>query len=481
MGTLSKIGELLQSIRQSAVIMTWYSRLAGAISLFLVLPIVMKNFAPNYVAVYLFYGTFVRFINIADLGFTLTYTRFVSYAMGGARGFGQQQLAEAENSTTSIPNFGLLHQLERNMRKTYLVVSGVFLMLFGGGATLQIRHLHEGDSILMVQWAALLLITTLRVRYKYLTALVSGMGYVHKLREIEGTYSLIQSTLLFLVAYWMRDVYALLALLVFWQGLLTYRDYHLYRQFVRPSLQNELDKPTSEPVGIWSELLPLSLKSGVGNLISVGFYQSIGFIFAGSLPAAQLVPYLFVTRFLEQTKDISMAPFYAKIPRFGTLFVQNRGQLIQESSQAIRRSLIVFVLGMGAFACFDLLFMEALGDTVKHLDPNLWILLFGAFFAERFGSMLVQMYNLTNQVRYHTLNFVVSALILAIMFALGLNNVLNYAYAAFAVFNLVFVPWSYYYFQQKYAIQGFRSTIFLYFGLLIAILLLWVYYPTNHT
>jgi hypothetical protein len=136
---------------------------------------------------------------------------------------------------------------------------------------------------------------------------------------------------------------------------------------------------------------------------------------------------------------------------------------------------------MGAFACFDLLFMEALGDTVKHLDPNLWILLFGAFFAERFGSMLVQMYNLTNQVRYHTLNFVVSALILAIMFALGLNNVLNYAYAAFSVFNLVFVPWSYYYFQQKYAIQGFRSTIFLYFGLLIAILLLWVYYPINHT
>jgi hypothetical protein len=463
----------IRALRQSAVIMTWYARLAGIISLVLVLPVVIKSFPSHEVALYMFYGTFVRFINIADLGFTLTYTRFVSYAMGGVRGFDEHELNAVQGEGAKSPNIGLLLQVQESMRNTYNYIALAFLVLFGGAATVQLHTLQGESGSLLGLWAAFLLVTALRVRYKYLSAQLSGMGFVHRLREIEGTYSLVQSLLLFVVAFWFQNIHALLGLLVLWQLLLTVRDYILFQKMALPMMGVQQEQDPTPKIDIWKKVMPLSLKGGLGNLISVGFYQSVGFIFAGSLPAGQLVQYLFVTRFLEQTKDLSMAPFYAKIPRFGTLFVRDREQLIRESGQAMQRSLGVFALGIAVFAVFDYAFIDWMGKELADLNPRLWLLLFGAFFAERFGSMLVQMYNLTNQVRYHTINLGVTTLILMIMYVLGFHDATSYGASAMGVFHLVFVPWSLYHFQQKYEIRRFMGTFLLYFGVLIALGGLW--------
>jgi len=84
------------------------------------------------------------------------------------------------------------------------------------------------------------------------------------------------------------------------------------------------------------------------------------------------------------------------------------------------------------------------------------------------------MYNLTNQVRYHTINLMVTTLILMIMYVLGFHDATSYGAAAMGVFHLVFVPWSLYHFQQKYEIRQFMGTFLLYFGVLIALGGLWV-------
>ena len=112
----------------SPTIMTWMSYSTKALSLFIVLPLILKQFSAEEISLWYLFSSIITLTSLADLGFKATFSRIIAFAMGGAKDVaifkGDAVVHHAK------PNWKLIEKICSNMNIIYIFLTLLLIVIF---------------------------------------------------------------------------------------------------------------------------------------------------------------------------------------------------------------------------------------------------------------------------------------------------------------------------------------------------------------
>ena len=128
------MNQLLRRIWNSPTIMTWGSFLMRTASFFLVLPLVLTKLSTEEIVVWYLFSTILSLQWLLDMGFGSTFSRAISYAMGGVthiRSFKEKEARFGDGR----PNWDHLARVVSSMRTIYVWLALGAAIIIGGFGT----------------------------------------------------------------------------------------------------------------------------------------------------------------------------------------------------------------------------------------------------------------------------------------------------------------------------------------------------------
>jgi hypothetical protein len=160
-------------------------------------------------------------------------------------------------------------------------------------------------------------------------------------------------------------------------------------------------------------------RSGISGIMSNGLTQLTGVLYAQIGTAETVAAYLLALRVITQIKEVSMAPFYSKIPLMARLRVEGKlSELVRIAQRGMFLGHTVFVAGVVFVSLFLEKLLALVDSNVPFVSDSFWLLLSFAFFVHRYGAMHIQFYLTTNHVISHIADFVSGSVFIAVSFLL---------------------------------------------------------------
>jgi O-antigen/teichoic acid export membrane protein len=385
--------------------MTWLSYSTKALSLFGVLPLVLKQFSSEEVALWYLFSAIISLQSLADFGFRQTFSRAISYAWGGA-----DDLIVTNQNKSELPisgmkyNIGLMLKIVSTMRYIYIWLSlGLLFLMSTGGSWMLVRPINQVVSLneAWIAWGVIVLTSIIGFYAKIYLNFLEGLFKIALVRRVEAFTSSGAIITSILVLYICPSLLNLVIANQIWALIAVFRDWILCRGLEDNLFKNafkkiELDKDIFRK--IWGQ----AWRSGVSGLVATGLTNFPGIVYAQFASSSVVASYLLAFRMINQIKDVSTAPFYSKIPLLSILRVRKESEKLKE---IIKRSMflshLVFVAGFIFVGVFFKVFISKIGAEVQFVDSKMWILMGLAFFAHRFGAMHIQVYMSTNHIISH--------------------------------------------------------------------------------
>ncbi len=401
---------LFDRVWHSSTLMTWLSFAAKSGGLLLVTPLVLHYFSPAQTSLWFLFLTINAITQMADFGFGPSFVRAISYARAGRR------TLESGESLLSEPNQALLGAIYAVLGKCYdrlAVVGGLIALVLGSLALVkpisQLETPLEGWLGWFIVWLAALVV----FRNSAYAQWLQGMNQVALLRRAEAVLALGTTALTAVVLFLTRDLLWSVAaaalgsiassLAVRWLGR---------REDLRSVAS--ASAPTASAGGVYSFIWPAAWRSGVGVLMSAAVIQASGIVYAQLVPAEQAAPYLLAMRIMQVLLQVSMAPFYSKLPLFAADYAVGKiGALISVARQGMARAHWVYVAGVLLVAVIAEPALAFIGSQTRFLGTTMWLFLGVAFFVERYGAMHLQFYSLSNHILWHVANGISGSIFLA--------------------------------------------------------------------
>ena len=391
----------LKYFKNSTTLTTWYSRFPLILNVFFILPLILSLFDVEDVALYYLLSSFVRFQDIADFGFNFTYSRYYSYAYAGASSVLNKDIA-VKKTKNKKPNYKLISGLFKKNKYDYLIISLIFFFTIGSYASYQLQEFFERDSF-VITWLFFLVSLVFKIRYKYVESFIIGVQDIARLRLISGHIACFQVATLFVVLYITKDILAGIWVNTFFFWVIILRNYFLAKKICHEKKINLNDfKEISSDVR--KELIKVSIKSGLGNVTTTGFYTTSGFILTPILSDYELAILLFSNKIIDIIRDFSRAPFYSKLPELNSIFIKNKTKLLKVSKNYIFRSDLVYFIGVTGFLVMGNFLLDIIDGDFTQIPEEYWIFISLTFFLERIGSISIQLYSVSNKVKNHIIN-----------------------------------------------------------------------------
>jgi len=410
--------------------MTWMSFAARSGGLLLVTPLILRNFSPAQTSLWFLFLTIASLIMMADFGFGPSFVRAISYARGGRR------TLESGADLLEGPNQPLLGSIYRALLKSYTRLSLIGGVLGAGLGTWAVMKPVSELADAREGWAAwgIVLVASIGIfRNNAYSNWLQGLNLVARVRRAEAILALGTTLLTATVVFATHNfLWTILAAQV---GTLlsSLMIRHIGRTAVPIAEVTSSEAEKSVMAFIW----PAAWRSGVGVLMSSAIIQASGVIYAQMAPPSQVAPYLLAMRILQMIIQISMAPFYSKIPHFAALYAADRRpELIRDVQKGMARAHWVYVAGILGVALTVQPLLHLIGSKVSFVSTTLWLFMGLAFFIERMGAMHLQFYSLSNHILWHTVTAVSGTIyLLALLlllpvigaFAFPLGILLGYA------------------------------------------------------
>jgi hypothetical protein len=408
----------------SPMFTTWGAYLARSLHFFLLTPFILKIFPNEDVSLWFLFGFIINMQNMFDLGLGVTFVRLISYGYGGA-----SKIPDVDRNTplkgkeksknfSSRPNWNFVGELYSTMRVFYLALTfGFFLILAIGGTLLLEKPILRSSlpNENWVAWIVLVISISISLNYQKYNIFLQGTSHIPLLRRWE---TLIRSfgTLitLFILLRTNNLLYTVLSnqswLLI---GLV--RDYYL-AHFIENSRLARL-KSIKFNNQLFKKILPISLKSWVGSLMSVNIVRLSGFYYAQFDILSDTLPgYLFSVKLFSMIKDFISIPFYSKLPQYAKLYArQSFRALLASTKRTMRLSHILYLTALFFILNFGELAFSLIRSNVQ-FPSEYMILIFGiAYMFINYGSMHLQLYTLSNDVKWHIADGIAGSISLLIM------------------------------------------------------------------
>jgi O-antigen/teichoic acid export membrane protein len=418
--------ELFSRVWNSPTIMTWGSFLTRSLSLVVVLPLLLTRLQPAEITLWYLFMAIIGLQSVADVGFTPTFSRIISYVMGGA---GIHDLKSPSGSEQKTLDTHTLNHVYSTMRTVYFRLGFIWTLLLATAGTLALKKpiaaVHDTDTAWLA-WGVIVVVSCISFQGQQYSSYLQGTNNIALIRRWETLTTLGGIVTSFVV---LMNGGGLLALVVANQGwqfiniilsrfLALSAENGMIRSFVKVPFNKE----------VFNAVWPSAWRSGVGVFMSYGLIQASGIIYAQIGDTASVASYLLGLRFIQIVSQFSQAPFYSKIPMLARLYAENRREeLLQVAKRGMALSYRVYA------ACF--IGLGLIGTPLfRHIESNapfpdqiLWSLLGIGFFIERYGAMHIQLYSTTNRIIWHIANGVMGLSFIIISLAL-LNIIGVYAF-----------------------------------------------------
>jgi O-antigen/teichoic acid export membrane protein len=389
------------SFWQSPTMMTWLSYFVRALSLFVVLPMILTKFTEAEISLWYLFSSIIVLSGLVDFGFRATFTRIISYAYSGASHIGV--FKGNDDLKNSSSNWLLIEKIFSSMKKIYLwlsIVIFLFMISFGTWAMAKPISLVSLNNYPWAAWGVIVLTTIIKFYGTIYQNYLEGLNRIALVRKVESLISLGLIISSIIVLFFGGKLLGLVITFQFFGLLGVLGNIFLSRKIENKKVVffKKIDNDKEFLLEIWKP----AWRSGVSGLMSIGLTNITGILYA-QIGSVQLVAsYLLALRIINQIKEVSMAPFYSKIPLFSRLRVEGSiTELIKKAQIGMIFSNWVFILGVIFIAVFSDSIMEMIGSNVSFVSSDFWLLLSLAFFFHRYGAMHLQLYLTTNDVKSH--------------------------------------------------------------------------------
>ncbi|MBX3746969.1 MAG: hypothetical protein KF833_16800 [Verrucomicrobiae bacterium] len=377
---------------QSPTLTTWASFAARSLNLVLVLPLALGRYSAVEVQIWQILVTVSTLLFFLDLGMSPTFARLFARAVtpAGTEGAGSTDFARVE-------------ALWRTMLIVYRWLGALAVLLALLGGWIVMRRPLSGLEQSGPAWMALAAVaiasplTFLALGYG---AYLQGLNHVALVRRWEAISSL-GASLSALLVVWLHGSFLILVLVnQLWIGVTMVRNRFLALR-VESGRAQTYERARLEPA-IWWEVWPAIWRSGLGVLLTSGFVQATGLIYAQFGEPAAVAAYFVALRYLGAVSQFSSAPFYSKLPILARLQALKKiDALVELSKRGMQVAHLTYVGGASILGIALPWAMKQTGAETGSTPSAIWWLLAMGFFFERFGAMHLQLFSTTNIIRWH--------------------------------------------------------------------------------
>lgn len=385
----------------SPTIMTWMSYSTKALSLFIVLPLILKQFSAEEISLWFLFSSIIILTSLADLGFKATFSRIIAFAVGGANDVaifkGDVILKNAQ------PNWKLIEKICSNMKIIYIFLALllIFIFLVFGSWSLQNPiSLVQNSEEAWIAWWVIVFTSAIKFYGTVYSNYLEGLNKIALIRRIESFMSLgaILTTITVLVLG--GSILQLVIAHQIWVVLNVIRNWYLAR--IVEEGRYMLFKAQKFDRILFLKIWKPAWRAGISGLMSNGLTHISGILYAQIGTAEIAAGYLLALKLVTQIKEISMAPFYSKIPLLSRLRVEGKlEQLTKTAQKGMFLGHMVFVFGIICISLFSKDLLNSINSNVDFVSKEFWLLLSFAFFIHRYGAMHMQLYLTTNHVISH--------------------------------------------------------------------------------
>ncbi|WP_146753096.1 hypothetical protein [Sphingobacterium multivorum] len=174
---------------------------------------------------------------------------------------------------------------------------------------------------------------------------LEGLNKIALVRRIEALMSLGSIITSIVVLLLNSNILYLIIANQIWLVFNVIRNWYLARMVEEGKLRSFVHKKFDRE--LFSYIWKPAWRSGVSGLMSNGLTNLSGLLYAQIGDPKVVAPFLLSMRLITQIREVSMAPFYSKIPYLSQLRAQNRiSELIKVVRRGMFMSHIVFVIGV---------------------------------------------------------------------------------------------------------------------------------------
>ena len=411
-------------IWNSPTFTTWGSLAVSSLRL-AVLFFIIKRLSSEEASVWFLFMNLLAIGNLADLGFSPTFTRMTAYVLGGVQEFSQF----GQKKTTPIPHQPQLEKKEidwKVMEQLYgtigsvnailCVVAALILAIFGTLSLWKPISMLENQTVYWQAWAVLCISIAIIFNGKKYEAILNGLNYVALVNRWNIIFGLLSVAASLAVLVFQGNIlHLLLASQVFAVVTLVRNRYLL--------LYTVFDKRFSSfktfafEKNIFEVAFSSAWRQGLSTFFAVGITECTGLMYAQISSTANLVSYQFAFRIVTQLAEFSKAPFYSKLPEFAKLRAANQlDSLTFRTEKSMQLSLLFFVIvGLGIGVSMPIA-LHVLQMKITFVEHRFWLAMLAVYFMERIIGMHAQQYMTTNKIPYHKTIFLTGCINLAIIY-----------------------------------------------------------------
>ena len=423
--------------------MTWLSFITKSSGYLIILPLILLKLNPEEIAIWYLFVTIISLQYLADLGFSQTFSRIISYAVEGSsideisdKRVIKKPILNELNLDTLIKVWGTM-----NVIYNWLAFIAFFLLITFGTLTLiEPISKSNNESSAWLSWSIILLSSLFLLRGNKYSSYILGSNKVALLRRWEAIFSIISVFSNVIVIFFDGGLLGLVLINQFWSIINIFRNKWISQNindgFLKKYSRSKFDKQ------VFNSIWPSVWRSGLGILFAQGPTQLSGLIYAQIGSPTSVAQFLIALRILRLVSSFSQAPFYSKIPLLNGLRAKGMEiEQIKVAKKGMRLSYVSFVFGWLIVGIFSKILFDLLNSSLSFIDVNIWILLgFGALL-ERYGAMHLHIYSTTNHIIWHIANGITSILFFSFAFLL----IKNFGLAAFPIAmifsNIFFYCW----------------------------------------
>ncbi|MCF2518426.1 hypothetical protein [Dyadobacter sp. CY351] len=422
------IKRIINRLWESPTATSWMSYSTRALSLFIVLPLLLKNFGSAEIALWYLFSTIIALQGLLDMGFKVTFVRCISFAMAGATNITDVKISEKSDRLDS-PNWELVGDIYASMKYVYKYLALILFVVLSGLGTWSmvkpISFVNDASSAWMA-WLVIICVSTYRLHGTVYANYLEGLNKIALVRRWEAITSICSIISSIIVLIFVNDLLYLVIANQAWVAISVIRNAQLSK-YVEDRRLVALDGNKAHDKALLAKIWPTAWKSGLSGFMSNGLNNLTSIAYAQIGDSSSVAAYLLALRLISQIREISMAPFYSKIPLMSRLRMQEKlTELTQLAQKGMFLSHLVFVVGVVIIGFGSNVFLELIDSKIEFVSGNLWLLISLAYFIHRYGAMHMQLYMTTNHVIAHIADGI-SGLIFVVVTAVLLKPLQLYA------------------------------------------------------
>ena len=449
---------MLKKIFHSSILNSWFSNIIVIISMLIAIPFVITKLSIEEVNVWFLFATIVSLTQGVVLGFSATFSRFISYVYAGVSLNEVTTLKEKNHISHSEINILELEQILNVVKPLYFILSIVFFFLLSF-----MGYFFLSKPISMMQnstegwyaWFTVLFTSGIVLYLNFYQVFLDGINKVALVQRIIGIINFFGIFIILLVLIFIPSLFSITIIYQFILLVVSITIAYFSKKNMNELALNiniySFDK------NIFFLIWKTARKSLYTTILASIVKHISSLIVAQLLPPAQSASFQFVKRIFDVIERFTATTFQSKIPMLSRL--RGRGDIRSFSKTLAKTQYItysVFLVGYSIFLLFGDLIVNLIDSTIQL--NNILIIAFGfSILITRWTGMNLAVSNQANNVVEH-LAISVSSVIYFLLIYIFIDDISVYIFPIAQIFAMFLISP----FVVKQVYQTFNSDFLIY-------------------